>query len=48
MKALADEWKQRDFEREKLLARKIQEFNLLENTLKTVSDVTLSKTKWSA
>ncbi|XP_066916000.1 centrosomal protein of 120 kDa-like [Clytia hemisphaerica] len=35
MKALADEWKQRDLEREKLLARKIQEFNLLENTLKT-------------
>ena len=38
MKTLADEWKQRDLERESLLKRKMQEFTSLENTLKAVSD----------
>ena len=37
MKSLADEWKQRDLEREMLLKRKLQEFTTLENNLKTVS-----------
>lgn len=37
MKTLADEWKQRDLEREGLLKRKIQEFTSLESTLKSVS-----------
>jgi len=36
MKSLADEWKQRDLEREMLLKRKLQEFTALENSLKTV------------
>lgn len=36
MKEIAEEWKQREMEREVVMKRKIHEYNALENNLKKV------------
>ena len=43
MTTLADEWKKRDMEREVLLKKKLEEYNLLENKLQQVGNFVSAK-----